>query len=168
MKLENIKTWDGQKWGRAAVRIWAEGKWLAQSEAATALPDPTAAYPPARDQLQGLLRPEFAPVATLYVGEGHQYATLTEAVAAVDSKRTGTPAPHNRVDIILSPGRYVGNVKPPTHIGIIGATGDPDDVVIEGMNAQSAFMGVLYTRGSLYMEGVTIYQPPRRGRRASI
>lgn len=160
MKLENVKTWDGQKWGRAAARIWAGSKWLAQSETAVELPSPTAAYPPARDDLQALLRPEFAPVATLYVGEGYQYQTLVEAVAAVDSKRTGQPAPHNRVDIVLAPGRYVGNVKPPTHIGIIGATGNPDDVIIEGVNAQSGFMGVLFTRGSLYMEGMTIYQPP--------
>lgn len=161
MKLENVKTWNGTNWARATARGWNGLKWLGQAEGAPVeIPSPTAAYPPARDELQALLRPEFAPVATLYVGEGKPYRTLAEAVAAVDSKRSGAPAPHNRVDIIVSPGTYVGNIKPPTHIGIIGETGNPEDVVIQGVNAQREYVGVLYTRGSLYLEGVTIHQPP--------
>lgn len=161
MKVKNLRVWDGAKWASANARAWKESRWVAATDGGlTEIPSPTAAYPPALDNLQALLRPELPAVATLYVGRGKQYATLTEAIAAVDSKRSGPPAPHNRVDIIVSPGVYVENLKPPTHIGIIGATGSPDDVVIQGINAQPSFVGVLYTRGSLYMEGVTVYQPP--------
>lgn len=159
MKLDNIKIWDGARWAQATARAWDGAKWIGQATGAgAAIPSPTAAYPPALDDLQARLRPEYRATETLYVGPGKQYQTITSALAAI--KRIGSPAPHNRVDVIVSPGVYVENLKPPTHVGLIGATGNPEDVTIRGINAQKEFVGVLYTQGSIYLEGLTIDQPP--------
>lgn len=159
MKPDNIKIWDGDRWTRATARAWDGAKWIGQAtEAGVTIPSPTAAYPPALDELQENLRPEYRATETLYVGPRKQYQTITSALAAI--KRAGAPAPHNRVDVIISPGVYVENLKPPTHIALIGATGNPEDVTIRGINAQKDFVGVLYTRGSIYLEGLTIEQPP--------
>jgi hypothetical protein len=134
---------------------------------------PQTTYPTTADAIILAARPTGRTIATLTVDtrfDGSatnfhligdaltQAATLQDAaiqqgsLAPGEFSTLGSPrGPDYRVDIIVAAGTYTEELGAGSWVNLVGATGDPDDVVIQ-TNATGG--GVFHPFGPLYVEGI--------------
>lgn len=162
---------------------------LAGSGGASAtIPDPlpggggggTGGWPTAGDSTIASMRPTGRLLATLTVdpalpvtgtnkhtvGAAMDAAKLLQTADAQNSGLSflGNLGPDYRVDIIIAPGEYDESVGTGEWINLVGATGDPADVVIFSNDNGG---GVLHSFGATYVEGITFWSQDNGGGAAS-
>lgn len=133
-------------------------------------------WPAAIDATAAALRPTSKPLATLTVNpaaspSSTNYTTIAAActqattlqnaaiqqtsLAAGEFSVYGSPqGPDYRVDIIISAGTYNETFGTGSWVALIGATGNPADVVIT--TSSNANDGTLHSFGPIYLEGLTL------------
>lgn len=153
-------------WVSATPKAHQGGTWVPlgkQAAASTPVVTGTALWPEPLDETAAAFRPVFAPAATFEVGAGKQYATITEAITAANAYRgSARPAPDNRLDILIYPGTYRENIKPPHYSALIGM-GSREEVIIHGVS-NGPHVGIVDTSGACFIENLTIIHPAENAR----
>lgn len=120
--------------------------------------------PATDDTLLQSIRPNGRSIATLTVGPGKQYANIKDANTAAKTLQTArlaaegqaTLTPNYRVDVLVDPGTYVGEVVAGRFVAFY-ATG-PGALLKQNAAATTPELGVLTTNGDTYWEGINITQ----------
>lgn len=120
--------------------------------------------PPTEDALLVSLRPNGRSIGTLTVGPGKQYANIKDANTAAKALQTTTLAaegqsnltPNYRVDVLVDPGTYVGEVVAGRFVAFYAA--GPGALLKQNPGATTPELGVLTTNGDTYWEGINITQ----------
>jgi hypothetical protein len=149
----------------------------ATGETKTLAPAPQNTYPATSDPIVLAARPAGRQVGRLTVdpaypvtatnfqtiqaavdaGKALQDAALQQTSSAPGefSTKGSGKGPDYRVDVVIAAGTYVEKVGGDDYVNLIGATGDPADVVIES-NVTAGITGVLHQFGPGYIEGITL------------
>lgn len=121
-----------------------------------------AGVPVGTDALAGIRPETFA--TTYEVGSGQTYATIADALAAAAADhnawvgssivQTAQTNPYRWRRIRVHPGTYnEGAIAPLSHTAIVGATGDPSDVVVTWAGASNVLVA---TGRSIYVAHMTL------------
>lgn len=151
----------------------------------TVIPDPPpggtpptgpTGWPATTDQVIASMRPTGRRLAALTVNPAAPITATNKhtivaamdqakAIQATDAQNTGLAflgnlGPDYRVDIIIAAGTYDEQVGTAGWVNLVGATGDPADVVIHNSGDSG---GVIHSFGAIYMEGLTLWSQDNGG-----
>lgn len=128
---------------------------------------PTSLVPPTSDPIVAQIRPNGRSIAELTVApSGADYTTIKAAATAAGvlqaarmaAEGTARITPNYRVDIIVEPGTYIGEVTSPQFVAYYGNGARGSVILNQDVNAALPLVGVLATAGNIYWENIDIVE----------